>query len=164
MERWILLKDFYYMTIQYNRFYHIIEFIGIYEWIHSFACIFKDIGDVQLICMLREKNLFQIFFVIFLRCTKNEESWNSEMFSIHEGLKCACFPKIRMKISFFIFPEFHRTNKKNLCFLYIDMRCFECSKSIFSEFPTQKRGGKKLLHLKVWIFSFLLHQELLPYL
>ena len=98
MESWILLKGFYYTMLQYNRFHYIIEFIGIYEWIHSFACIFKDIGVVQLIWMLREKKYFK-FFVNFLRCTKNEESWNSEMFSIHEGLKCACFPKIRSKIS-----------------------------------------------------------------
>ena len=57
----------------------------------------------------------------FLRCTKNEESWNSENFSIHEELKCTRFPKIRSKISFLIFAEFHRTNKKKLCFLYIDV-------------------------------------------
>ena len=98
MERWILLKDFYYILLQYNRFYYIIEFIGIYEWSNSVASIFKDIGDIQLICMLREKN-YSKFFVNVLWCTKNEESWNSEMFTIHEGLNCACFPKIRLKIS-----------------------------------------------------------------
>ena len=98
MERCILLKGLYCITSQYNRFHCITEFIGIYERIHSFVCIFKNFGNVQLIWMLREKKYFK-FFVNFLRCTKNEESWNSEMFSIHEGLKCACFPKIRLKIS-----------------------------------------------------------------
>ena len=99
MERRILLKGFYYIILIINRFYNINEFIEIYEWINSVACIFEHIGYVQLICMLREKKNYFKFFVNFLRCTKNEESWNSEMFSIHERLKCACFPKIRLKIS-----------------------------------------------------------------
>ena len=98
MQRRILLKGFYHIILLCNGFYNIIEFIEIYEWIISVACIFEHIGYVQLICMLQEKKYFK-FFVIFLRCTKSEESWNSEMFSIHEGLECACFPKFRLKIS-----------------------------------------------------------------
>ena len=58
-------EGFYYILIKYNGFHYIIQFIEIYEWINSVACIFKDIGHIQLMCVLREKNLFQIFCEFF---------------------------------------------------------------------------------------------------
>ena len=61
LQRRILLKGFYYIIYLCNGFYNIIEFIKMYEWIISVACIFEHIGHVQLICMMREKKLFQIF-------------------------------------------------------------------------------------------------------
>ena len=70
-------EGFYYIIVYYNRFHHIIQFIEIYEWINSVACIFKDIGDIQHICMLGEK-IFSKILKVFFRYGESEESLRSE--------------------------------------------------------------------------------------
>ena len=54
-----------------------IQFIGIYEWINSGACIFKDIGDIQAYLHAGEK-IFSKILKVFFRYGESEESLRSE--------------------------------------------------------------------------------------
>ena len=105
MERWILLKGFYYIIQYYNRFYYIIQFIELYEWINSVGCIFKDIEHIQLICMLREKNLFQIFLWIFCDVQRMKRVETLKCLASMKGLNAHVFQKLDWK-----YLDFRRIN------------------------------------------------------
>ena len=104
---------------------------------------------------------FNFHFLLILRMVEFHLHLFSRVFKIWQWFlvqKKAEYSYFEMEKFFtpltsFLPPLFYVENS-----LKID---FEHSKHLIFK---PKKGGKKFLHLKVWIFSFLLHQESLPYL